>query len=72
MLAALLPIIDKQAPVNKLTVRTVNSHRIDEECKNCMVERDGVVSNKSGCTSDCLTYCKLRKYVTKSTIIYVL
>ena len=32
-----------------------------------MVERDGAkgVPNKSGCTSDWLTYCKLRNYVTK-------
>ena len=32
-----------------------------------MVERDGAkgVANKSGCTSDWLTYCKLRNYVTK-------
>jgi hypothetical protein len=32
-----------------------------------MVEKDGEkgVGIKSGCTSDCLTYCKLRKYVTK-------
>ena len=32
-----------------------------------MLERDGAerVANKSGCTSDWLTYCKLRNYVTK-------
>jgi hypothetical protein len=32
-----------------------------------MVQRDGAkgVANKSGCTSDWLTYCKLRDYVTK-------
>ena len=32
-----------------------------------MVERDGAkgVANKSGWTSDCLTYCRLRNYVTK-------
>ena len=37
----ILPIIDKQAPVKKLTVRTVKAPWIDEELKNCIVERDG-------------------------------
>ena len=37
----LLPIIDKHAPVKKLTVGTVKAPWIDEELKNCMVERDG-------------------------------
>ena len=46
----LLPIIDKHAPVKKLTVRTVKAPWMDEELKNCMVERDGAkgVANKSG------------------------
>lgn len=51
----LLPFIDKRAPVNKkLTVRTVKTPWIDEELKDCIVERDGAkgVANKSGCTSD--------------------
>jgi hypothetical protein len=63
----LLPIIDKHAPVKKLTIRTVKAPWIDEELNNCMVERDGVkaVANKSDCTSDWLTYCKLRNDVTK-------
>ena len=63
----LLPIIDKHAPVKKLTVRTVKAPWIDEEFKNCMVEKDGAKggAHKSGCTSDWLTYCKLRNYVTK-------
>ena len=45
-----LPITDKHAPVKKLTVRTVKVPWIDEELKNCMVERDGakLVTNKSG------------------------
>ena len=34
----LLPIIDKHAPVKKLTVRIVTAPWIDEELKNCMVE----------------------------------
>jgi hypothetical protein len=37
----LLPIIDKHAPVKKLTVRTVTALWIDEALNNCMVERDG-------------------------------
>jgi hypothetical protein len=37
----LLPIIDKHAPVKKLTVRTAKVLWIDEELNNCMVERDG-------------------------------
>ena len=55
------------APVKKLTVRTVKAPWIDEEFKNCMVERDGAkgVANKSGCTSDWLTSCKCRNYETK-------
>ena len=36
----LLSIIDKHAPVRKLTFRTVKAPWIDEELKNCMVERD--------------------------------
>ena len=45
--------------------RTVKDPWIDEELKNCMVERDGAkgVAIKSGCTSDWLTYSKLRNYV---------
>ena len=55
------------ATVKKLTVRTVKAPWIDEELKNRMVERDGAkgVANKSGCTSDWLTYSKLRISVTK-------
>jgi hypothetical protein len=61
------PIISKLAPVKKRIFRTVKDPWIDEECKNCMVERDGAtgVANKSGCTSDWLNYCKLRNDVTK-------
>ena len=60
-------MVDKHAPVKKLSVRTVKAPWIDEELKNCMVERDGAkgVANKSVCTSDWLTYCKLRNSVTK-------
>ena len=58
----LLPNIEKHAPV-----RTDKAPWIDEELKNVMVERDGAkgVANKSGCTSDWETYCKLRNNVTK-------
>ena len=68
-------IID--SPVKKLTVRTVEAPWIDEELKNCMVERDGAkgVATKSGYTSDWLTYYKLRNCVTKlnkkkNTVLY--
>jgi hypothetical protein len=37
----LLPVIDKHAPVKKMTVRTVKAPYIDEELNNCMVKRDG-------------------------------
>ena len=37
----LLPIIDKHAPVKKLTDRTVKAPWIDEELKDCLVEREG-------------------------------
>jgi hypothetical protein len=63
----LLPNIDKHAPVKKLTVRTIKAPWIDEALKNCLVERDGAegVANKSGCTSDWLSYSKLRNNVAK-------
>jgi hypothetical protein len=50
----LLSIIDKHAPVKKLTVRTVEAPWIDEELKKYMVERDGAkgVAIKSGCRSN--------------------
>ena len=38
----LLPIIDKHAPVKKRTVRTVKAPWIDEEFKNCIIEKDGI------------------------------
>ena len=61
----LIPVIDKHAPVKKLTVRTVKAPWIDEELKDYMVERDGAKGvAKSSCTSNWLTYCKLRHFVT--------
>jgi hypothetical protein len=46
----LIPITDKHAPIKKMTVTTVKSPWIDEELKNCMVERDEAkgMANKSG------------------------
>ena len=40
---------------------------IDEELQNVMVERDEAkgMANKSGCTADWETNCKLRNHVTK-------
>lgn len=62
-----LSVIDKHAPIKKLNVRTVKAPWIDEELKSCMVGRGEVkgVANKSVCTSDLQTYCKLKSYVTK-------
>ena len=51
---------NKHAPINKITVKTVKSHWIDEELKNCMVERDEAkcMPIKSGSPTDWQTYCK--------------
>ena len=53
--------------MKKQTIRTVKALWIDEEFNICMAERDGAkgVANKAGFTSDWLTYCKLRNYLTK-------
>ena len=50
-----------------MTVKTVKSPWIDEELKNCMVERDEEkgMAIKSGSSTDWQTYCKLRNHVTK-------
>lgn len=63
----LIPVIDKHAPVRKLTVRTVSALWIDEELKKCMSERDKakVAAIKSGSSSEWQTYCKIRNNVTK-------
>jgi hypothetical protein len=63
----LIPYTNKQAHIKKLTVKTVKSLWINEELNNCMVERDDAkgMANKSGCTTDWQTYCKLRNHVTK-------
>jgi hypothetical protein len=37
----LLPIIDQNTYVKRLTVRSVKAPWIDEELKNCMVEGEG-------------------------------
>lgn len=63
----LMPTIDKQAPLKKLTVRTVRAPWVDKELKRCMAERDKarVVASMCGCTSDWRTYCIIRDNVTK-------
>ena len=38
----LLPIIDKNAPIKKLTVRSVKDAWIDEEFKNCTVACESI------------------------------
>ena len=63
----LIPVTNKHAPIKKMTVKPVKSPQIDEELKNCMVDRDEAkgMANKSGCTTDCLTYCQLINHMTK-------
>jgi F420-dependent methylenetetrahydromethanopterin dehydrogenase len=36
----LIPVTNKHAPIKRMTVKTVTSPWIDEELKNCMIERD--------------------------------
>ena len=36
----LIPATNKHSPIKKMTVKTIKSMWIDEELKNCMVERD--------------------------------
>ena len=61
------PVANKHALIKKMTVKTVKSLWIDEELKNCMVERYEAkgMANKSCCTTDWQPYCKLRNNVTK-------
>ena len=61
-----IPVTNKHAH-KKMTVKTVKSLWIDEELKHLMVERVEAkgMANKSGCTADWQTYCKLRNHVTK-------
>ena len=42
LLLTLISVTNKHAPIKKMTVKTVKSPWIDEELKNCMVERDEV------------------------------
>ena len=53
-----------------MTLKTVKSLWIDEEFKTFMFESDEAkgFANKSGCTSDWQTYCKLRNHMTKLNI----
>jgi hypothetical protein len=60
-----MPIVDNNAPVNKLTVRTVRVPWIDDELKNVTVQRNYAkeTANKSCCSVDWLTYYELRHLV---------
>jgi hypothetical protein len=53
--------------MKKITVKTDNSLWIDEELRNCMVERAEarLMANKSGFTTDWQKHGKLRNHVTK-------
>ena len=56
----LLPVMDKHAPVKKLTLKTVKAPWIDE------AERDRMKGPiRSGNYSECQDYCKIRNNVTK-------
>jgi hypothetical protein len=63
----LIPVTNKHAPIKKITVKAVKSQWNDEELKNGMVEKNEAkgMANKSGCTTDWQTSCKLRNHVTK-------
>lgn len=63
----LIPVIDKHAPVRRLTVRAARCPWVDEELKECMAQRNEAkeVAKRSACISDWQVYCKLRNYVTK-------
>jgi hypothetical protein len=65
--AALDTFIKLLIPVTYKDVKTVKTPWIDEELKNCMVEKEEAkeIPNRSGCTTDWQTYCKLRNHVTK-------
>jgi hypothetical protein len=63
----LIPMTNKHTPIKIITVKTVKSPWIDEELKNCMIERDEAkgMAIKSASPTDCQTYYKLRNHVTK-------
>ena len=51
----LIPLTNKHAPIKKRTVKTVISPWINEELKNCMVERDeakGMAIKSGKCTAN--------------------
>lgn len=61
------PVMDKHAPVRRLTVKSLRCPWVDEELKDCMAQRREAkeAANRSGSTSDRQVYCKLRNYITK-------
>ena len=61
-----IPVTNKHAPIKKITVKTIKSPWIDEELKNCLVERGEAkgMAIKSGSPTDWQTYFKLRNHVT--------
>lgn len=63
----LVPVMNKHAPIRKVTVRATRCPWIDDELKQCMSERKEAkeTANKSGCMSDWQVYSKLRNYTTK-------
>lgn len=62
----LAPVMDKHAPVRRLTVRAARAPWVDEELKGYMGQRENEreVAKKSGFLYDWQIYCKLRNYVT--------
>jgi hypothetical protein len=72
----LIPVTNKHALIKKMIVKTIKLLWIDGELKNVMVLRNDAkgMANKSGSTTSCQTYCKLRTHVTilnkKKTLHY--
>ncbi len=62
----LLPVVNKHAPVRKLTVRNTMSPWLDQELKAHMMERNRAKTEaiKSGGEQEWSMYRKLRNFVT--------
>jgi hypothetical protein len=59
----LIPVINKHTPIKKITVKTVQSPWIDEEFKNCIVDRDEAkgMANKSGIPAELANGLQIKK-----------
>lgn len=61
------PVMNKHAPVGRLTVKARRCPWVDEELKECMTQRREAkeLAVRSGSTTDWQVYCKLRNHTTK-------